>query len=814
MHESMKHETSSTAAKEDVTVALEVLKANHFLTILFEFYLEKYRLFLSHDAIQGLWNNFSDDDTSHLPVKGSSTTLRLANAIEQLHEESKRWTENQVVHFVLNEMEYHQRIEWELKLNQQLQASLLSTIPLTFPCVVKEVYSYCFKIFRYFQVRKNQKENEEEDTFIEGDDGNGISNISGCPVCGKSVVSDSSEEGMNEEETDTTTRDPSMYSSTTETYACNCSDILESFEKMNQHLQDMHVLKDISNEAVITVALEYIDKYVRSQTKGSFNVRIIDHQLRRVKNIAHDWMRLVYHNSIDEEQHKSQEWLVHYAYEVFSKIRINQLFDIIVEFPDSIPALEDLKSCLEKCFRFRSDVVETLGKSFAQRLLHPGVATNDILTAYIQTIKALRLLDPTGVLLQLICDPLKTYLKGKDDTVRCIITALTDENSDLIPELVKNAPKNGDETASQSDDEYVVRNWQSWKPDPIDAAKASKDTRSVRSSDIVSILVDVYESKDLFVEEYQRLLSQRFLSAFDCNVEFERRNLELLTLKFGESDLHACEVMLSDMTSSRRIDSRINSGEITPYHFADFSINCIIISAQFWPEKFCLTNYDEGSNVILPENVDSAIASYTKAFETIKGSRTLQWKKNLGSVELDLEFGEKVVSLTVSPIHAVIISRFQEQPTWKLSALTSVVGLSASLLRRKLLFWLNKGILKEVLPDEFTVIEDQSSNNSSCHPVVDVDEDFVEESLMDESSCSTSDPRPEDDKYRSLWGYIENILTNLSDMTLEKIHEKLQMFALQGPSFGDLSLQELRYFLEGKTREGKLTFCAGYYKLT
>jgi anaphase-promoting complex subunit 2 len=690
----------------------------------------------------------------------------------------------------------------------------MSSVPPAFPDIVKLVYSYCFKISRYLTTRKNQNENEEEDTFIYFEDGNGMSNVSGCPVCGKSIVSDSSDEGMNEDDVETTTRDPSMYSSTTETYACNCQDILESFEKMNQHLLDMQVLDHVCKTAVVAVVFEYTDKFVTHQTRSSFNLRIIEHQLRRVRKVSHEWLSLVYHKSFDTEQQKTLEFLVRYAYEVFSKIRISQLFDIIVEYPDSKPALEDLKFCIDKCFSFRSDVVDTLGKSFAQRLLHPGVATNDILTAYIQTIKALRLLDPTGVLLQLICDPLKTYLKGKDDTVRCIITALTDENSDLIPELVNKVPKTGDDTGSQSDDEYVVRNWQSWRPDPIDAAKASKDTRSVRSSDIVSILVDVYESKDLFVEEYQRLLSQRFLSTFECNIDFERRNLEILTLKFGESDLHACEVMLSDMTTSRRIDARINSGEISPYNFPDFPINCIIISTQFWPEKFCLPNYDEGENILLPEKVESAIASYTKAFETIKGSRTLQWRKNLGSVELDLEFGEKVVSLTVPPIQAVIITRFQEKSSWKLSSLSSVIGVSASLLRRKLVFWLNKGILKETFADEYTVIEDQSSNNSSCHPVFETDEDFVEEFLMDESSSVSKADRLEDDKYRSLWGYIENILTNLSDMTLEKIHEKLQMFALQGPSFGELSLQELRYFLDSKTREAKLTFSAGYYKLT
>ena len=40
-----------------------------------------------------------------------------------------------------------------------------------------------------------------------------------------------------------------------------------------------------------------------------------------------------------------------------------------------------------------------------------GVNTNDILTAYISAIRALRVLDPTGVLLELVCEPVRRYLR-------------------------------------------------------------------------------------------------------------------------------------------------------------------------------------------------------------------------------------------------------------------------------------------------------------------------------------------------------------------------------------------------------------------
>jgi hypothetical protein len=39
----------------------------------------------------------------------------------------------------------------------------------------------------------------------------------------------------------------------------------------------------------------------------------------------------------------------------------------------------------------------------------------------------------------------------------------------------------------------------------------------------------------------------------------QRRNLEILKVRFGEAPLQVCEVMLKDMTDSRRIDQHVQS---------------------------------------------------------------------------------------------------------------------------------------------------------------------------------------------------------------------------------------------------------------
>lgn len=47
-------------------------------------------------------------------------------------------------------------------------------------------------------------------------------------------------------------------------------------------------------------------------------------------------------------------------------------------------------------------------------------------------MQALRLVDPSGVVLEKVCGPVREYLYHRDDTVRCIVASLTtDCDSDL-----------------------------------------------------------------------------------------------------------------------------------------------------------------------------------------------------------------------------------------------------------------------------------------------------------------------------------------------------------------------------------------------
>lgn len=115
----------------------------------------------------------------------------------------------------------------------------------------------------------------------------------------------------------------------------------------------------------------------------------------------------------------------------------------------------------------RKHLTQKLQRALETRLLHPGVNTPDILTAYVAAIRALRTLDPSGVLLDTVTQPVRQYLRWRDDTVRCVVTSLTEDGpSDLAEELSRGEALQLDDLTPSEED---TKNWESWNPDPVDA---------------------------------------------------------------------------------------------------------------------------------------------------------------------------------------------------------------------------------------------------------------------------------------------------------------------------------------------------------
>ncbi|KAF5752085.1 anaphase-promoting complex subunit 2 [Tripterygium wilfordii] len=401
--------------------------------------------------------------------------------------------------------------------------------------------------------------------------------------------------------------------------------------------------------------------------------------------------------------------LEYFAYETLQDLRIGKLFEIIVDYPESSPAIEDLKQCLEYTGQ-HSKLVESFISALKYRLLTAGASTNDILHQYVSTIKALRTIDPAGVFLEAVGEPIRDYLKGRQDTIKCIVTMLTDgtggnpnasgnSGDSLLEELNRdeeNLENVGTADDFNIDDKQAWINAMQWEPDPVEADPL-KGSRNRRKVNILGMIVGIIGSKDQLVNEYRVMLAEKLLNKSDYDIDSEIRTLELLKIHFGESSMQRCEIMLNDLIDSKRTNTNIkmnrNQTPQTGIEAGEIDVSldnldATIISSNFWPPI-----QDESLNV--PEPIDKLLSDYAQRFLEIKTPRKLLWKKNLGTVKLELQSEDRAMQFTVAPIHAAIIMKFQDQPSWTSKNLAAAIGVPVDILNRRTNFWISKGILLE-----------------------------------------------------------------------------------------------------------------------
>ncbi|CAB1423140.1 unnamed protein product [Pleuronectes platessa] len=605
---------------------------------------------------------------------------------------------------------------------------------------------------------------------------------------------------------------------------CWCQEALDQLKELSHILSKLQLLEWVSSEAVTSILHKLIEQRMEQHCRGEYECSFLL-EFQEWLELVLGWLSKVFASKADADgttpsipctpsapsaqagQPGSsilKQWRCHmhqFFCRIYVNMRIEELFSIIRDFPESKAAIEDLKFCLERTNQ-RQQLLTSLKSAFESRLLHPGVHTSDILTVYISAIKALRELDPSMVILQVACQPIRKYLRTREDTVRQIVAGLTGDAegcTDLASELSRGDPV----TLEMQDSDEEGTEPEDWTPDPTDAVPDKMGSKR-RSSDIISLLVSIYGSKDIFIDEYRAVLADRLLHQLNYNTAREIRNVELLKLRFGESHMHYCEVMLKDMADSRRINSNIREEESRLGEEEEqppLSLSSIILSSEFWPPL-------KEEKLELPPVVCQAMEAYTHRYEKLKAMRTLSWKPHLGSVTLDVELEDRTLTnLTVSPIHAAIILHFQEKSSWTLEELSVKLGAPRELVHRKIALWQQHGVLREEAAGRYYVVETGSSKEKMERGVMLIDSD------EERDSNTTTQSEQREEKLQLFWAYIQAMLTNLDSMTLDRIHSMLRMFVATGPVVTEMDVNELEAFLQRKVREHQLMVSAGVYRL-
>lgn len=497
-------------------------------------------------------------------------------------------------------------------------------------------------------------------------------------------------------------------------------------------------------------------------------------------------------------------------------LRINELFDIVLHWPESKGGLDDLSSSITTPQR-RLQLTDAFSATLQRRLLHPGRSTLHILRTYIAMIKAFHVLDHSKVLLERVVQALQLYLCQRDDAIRIVVIGLISDprftkESASETKLVELAVILNDNLRSMNrrgQDEELDWDDLSWTPDPVDAGLNYKRPKN---EDVIGTLIGALGSQDIFIKEFQSIMAERLLSK-QPGFQQELKVLHLLKKRFGEHAMQNCDVMVKDIQDSRRVNSIVRKGiryqdgrdghSILTYHSK-------ILSRLYWPNL-------AKESFKVPEPVAEIREEYERGFEELKTSRKLNWLDHVGSATVELEFDDRKIDLECKTYEAAVIYAFQDPnavgPVQKpFNEIWETLMIDEDLLELALKFWISKRVLRDMGNQTYEVIERLEDESSAG--AAEGDAGDVTGEVQGGSSSSPKKPKlntKEKERRAVYWQFIVGMLTNSGpSMALGQISMMMKMLIPEGCPWSNEELQE---FLGEKIAEDEMELVGGKYRL-
>ncbi|KAI0161692.1 hypothetical protein GGR52DRAFT_560795 [Hypoxylon sp. FL1284] len=487
-------------------------------------------------------------------------------------------------------------------------------------------------------------------------------------------------------------------------------------------------------------------------------------------------------------------------------LRVDELFDIVISWPDSEGAIDDLRYAVTTPQR-RLQLTDAFSTTLQKRLLHAGRSTLDILRTYISMIRTFHKLDHSRVLLDRVAYSLQLYLCTREDTVRIIVTGLLASPEEVNPEarktklveLVELLQQDSNFRSEQQDEEWDDLEW---IPAPVDAGSNYKRRKS---EDVIGTLISALGSPEVFIKEFQNIIGERLLSE-QTTFKREVGVLDLLKKRFGDSSLQVCDVMIKDIQDSARLDGVIHRGAANHLEKTkqDWSIHARILSRLYWPEVG-----EERFN--LPLSVVEMQKLYESVFERVKPSRKIKWLNHLGQATVELELEDRTISEKVHTYEAAVINAFSEEnaPSWTFDDLWMKLEMDEDLLTAALVFWEKKQVLRRLPDNTYVVIERLSDADqpSSAQAAQSSTMAAIDTHPVTPRKAKAGMSEKEKEKRQVYWQFIVGMLTNSSPaMPLGQISMMMKMLIADGFPWSNEELQE---FLGEKIAEGELEIAGG-----
>lgn len=503
--------------------------------------------------------------------------------------------------------------------------------------------------------------------------------------------------------------------------------------------------------------------------------------------------------------------LIKIAHDELVSIRINEIFDLILEFPKSMHGLEELHQCLvQKSPEFsavsnlskfsyltnyslktqsyqRAKLVNTFISICNKTLLHAGSNTIDVITTYTKTIKSFLLIDPKGVLLDKVVRPIRLYLKTREDIIVKLVHGLLDEDDKLnqLIELVRELRSTKSKKSKRKDDSDIT-----WHPDPIDALP---DFKKGKVTDIIESLISIFDSKEIFIDEFTTLFGDKLVNLHNYDISDIDTQLGFLKARFGKSEFTALDIMIKDIKDSKSINQSIN-GRNKTFHSS-------ILSHLFWPTVLG----NNSDHFDLPPLIMEKFELFNSEFSRYKRGRELKLVPHLGLVRLELEVKNQLFIFEVTPDKAAIISLFDDNSNeLSVDHISKTLNMTPYLVSKGLAFWSQKKVLLELTKTLYMVDEDEGYEDPAM---------ITSSSIQSAIQTTPENSAPlATDKFSILLPHLNNILQSIEAGLLEKLKGLLKL-TVPKDRLDTIPDLELEKYLDHLVEENILKLSNGLYRL-
>ncbi|KNE55024.1 hypothetical protein AMAG_00961 [Allomyces macrogynus ATCC 38327] len=450
-------------------------------------------------------------------------------------------------------------------------------------------------------------------------------------------------------------------------------------------IRDLGLLAPLRPTILRRVQDHVADYVAQTCAEVGLDVRAIDVCLYTVTEFAVPRLAGTNCFGTKEEMIDALEQLVVAVMHAMVDARAPAIVDMVVDLGASEGARSDLKIALEATKRV-ADVAAIANSAMTQRFAHLGQSSTDLLFYLSNATRLCQYLDASGELFAAATPDLAAYFRTRTDAMPAILEFVLGSGRALLAE------SHGRETREH--DEIMFTDTIDFSGVDEDASTLS--TRGLRAPpDTLSLVLNVYSSKDVFMNVYRAGLADRILKAMSVtsaalDVKAEKDVLSKLRVRFGAKAVVACDDMIRDLEASQALNVAY-AGVCKP---DEPSMIALVVSDVMWPE-------DEKQEYQFHPGIQRAHSHYLTTFQAHRPLRNLEWLPHHGHIVLEVTLDDGVShDIACMPTTADVFLHLQDlhldaAPTREavVTALAAATHSTAAHVRTALDFWVTEGFL-------------------------------------------------------------------------------------------------------------------------